>query len=98
MYEEIFIGSCFATTACTIISGGVLERMKNKAYITWCFLVCLVNYSLVSHWIWHPDGILAKYGYMDGAGAIVVHSIGGIGAFIAIQQLGRFVFIFIVFY
>ncbi len=46
--------------------------MKNKAYITWCCLVILVNYSFVAHWVWHPEGWLAKLGFMDGAGAVVV--------------------------
>ena len=88
LYLNVAIGACFATTACTIISGGVLERLKNKAYIMWCFLICLINYSFISHWIWHPNGILYKYGFKDCAGSIVVHSLGGIGSLIPMYMLG----------
>ncbi len=54
------------------MSGAVLERMKNKAYIVWCSLIILINYSFISHWVWHKDGWLSKLGFVDSAGAVVV--------------------------
>eukprot|EP01084_Bolivina_argentea_P103582 185531_1 len=50
-HGQIFLSAVFATTCATIISGAVLERMKNKAYLLWCFLVILVNYSVIAHWV-----------------------------------------------
>eukprot|EP01084_Bolivina_argentea_P232153 391337_1 len=87
-YDQVFVSAVFATTCATTISGAVLERMKNKAYMCWCFLILLVNYSFVAHWIWNSDGWLAKLGFMDGAGAIVVHSTGGVAGAIVVWRLG----------
>eukprot|EP00485_Elphidium_margaritaceum_P006776 CAMPEP_0202696020 /NCGR_PEP_ID=MMETSP1385-20130828/9411_1 /ASSEMBLY_ACC=CAM_ASM_000861 /TAXON_ID=933848 /ORGANISM="Elphidium margaritaceum" /LENGTH=653 /DNA_ID=CAMNT_0049352115 /DNA_START=85 /DNA_END=2046 /DNA_ORIENTATION=+ len=88
LYEEVFIGAIFAATCPTIISGGVLERMNSTSYMFYCFLTVLVNYSFVAHWIWNGEGWLAKLGFMDGAGAVVVHSTGAVAAWIAIWRLG----------
>eukprot|EP01083_Nonionella_stella_P237674 833550_1 len=87
-HDQILISAFFASTCATIISGAVLERMKNKAYILWCLLIILVNYSFVAHWVWHPDGWLSKQGFVDGAGSVVVHSTAGMAALIAIWRLG----------
>ena len=46
--------------------------MKNKVYVAWCGLTILVNYSFVAHWVWNQEGWLAKLGFVDGAGAVVV--------------------------
>eukprot|EP01083_Nonionella_stella_P075764 206067_1 len=66
-HKPTFSASTFPST----IHGAVLERMKNKAYITWCLLTIFVNYSFVYHWVWRPDGWLAKLGFVDGAGSII---------------------------
>eukprot|EP01083_Nonionella_stella_P027605 76041_1 len=87
-HDQILIAAFFASTCATVISGAVLERMKNKAYITWCLLTILVNYSFVSHWVWHESGWLSKLGFVDGAGSVVVHSTAGMSGLIAIWKLG----------
>eukprot|EP01083_Nonionella_stella_P169144 572885_1 len=88
LHNAILISAFFATTCATIISGAVLERMKNGAYITWCLLTILLNYSFVSHWVWHSDGWLSKLGFVDGAGAVVVHATAGMASLIAMYKLG----------
>eukprot|EP01084_Bolivina_argentea_P049235 90576_1 len=87
-HDQILISAFFASTCATIISGGVLERMKNKAYIVWCMLTILVNYSFISHWVWNPNGWLNGLDFVDGAGSVVVHSTAGMSALIAIWKLG----------
>eukprot|EP01083_Nonionella_stella_P038018 103563_1 len=87
-HDQVLISAFFASTCATIISGAVLERMKNKAYITWCLLTILVNYSFISHWVWHPDGWLSQLDFVDGAGSVVVHTTAGMSAFVAIWKLG----------
>eukprot|EP01084_Bolivina_argentea_P166075 288425_1 len=67
LHDQIFISSLFAATTATIISGAVLQRMKNKVYILYCLLIVLINYSFISHWIWHEDGWLNVLGFTDGA-------------------------------
>eukprot|EP01084_Bolivina_argentea_P036999 68406_1 len=88
MHEIVFINTCYATTCATIISGAVLERMKNIAYLTYTFLVVFVNYSFASCWVWNEEGFLHQLGVVDCAGAFVVHGVGGIAGFIAVYYLG----------
>eukprot|EP01084_Bolivina_argentea_P261098 441107_1 len=88
LHDQILITAFFASTSATIISGAVLERMKNKAYLLWCFLIVLINYSFIAHWVWHKDGWLKVLGFVDGAGAIVVHTTAGMASLIAIWRLG----------
>eukprot|EP01084_Bolivina_argentea_P295053 507869_1 len=88
IHDQVFIGSLFAATAATIISGAVLQRMKNKVYVLYTFLLVLINYSFVSHWVWHENGWLNELGFTDGAGAMVVHSTAGIASAVAIWKLG----------
>eukprot|EP00484_Ammonia_sp_Unknown_P030138 CAMPEP_0197028112 /NCGR_PEP_ID=MMETSP1384-20130603/7888_1 /TAXON_ID=29189 /ORGANISM="Ammonia sp." /LENGTH=798 /DNA_ID=CAMNT_0042457065 /DNA_START=18 /DNA_END=2414 /DNA_ORIENTATION=- len=88
LHKEVFVESVYATTCATIISGAVLERMKNKAYVLYCFLVILIQYSFIAHWVWNEDGWLRKLGFVDGAGAIVIHCTGGIAGAVAAAALG----------
>ena len=64
-YELIFISATYSATASTIISGAVLERMKNYAYVVWCFLTLLINYSITSYWVWNSNGWLFKLGFIE---------------------------------
>ncbi|MBE9129655.1 MULTISPECIES: ammonium transporter [unclassified Coleofasciculus] len=73
----------FCSTATTIVSGAVAERMKFRAYL---FLACLISgliYPLFGHWAWNGvnarihTGWLGQLGFVDFAGSTVVHSIGG---------------------
>eukprot|EP01083_Nonionella_stella_P304414 1057775_1 len=89
VHDQVLISAFFASTCATIISGAVLERMKNKAYIIWCLLTILVNYSFVSHWVWHKHGWLNEMGFVDGAGSVVVHTTAGMSALIAVWKLGE---------
>jgi len=88
LHEEIFIKVTYATTCATIISGAVLERMRNKAYLIWCSLVLIINYSILSFWVWNEKGWLYRIGFTDCAGSIVVHGCGGIAGVIAAKYLG----------
>ncbi len=54
-------------------------------------LIILVNYSFVSHWVWHEEGWLNKMGFVDGAGSVVIHSTAGIAALIAVWRLGMYI-------
>ena len=51
VYSQYFFQLSFATTATTIVSGAMAERIKLKAYILFSFLNTL-TYSLPAHWIW----------------------------------------------
>ncbi|MCB1199635.1 MAG: ammonium transporter [Leptospiraceae bacterium] len=72
----------FCTTASTIVSGVVAERVRFKAYIFNTFIISLLIYPITGHWAWgnhSPEytGWLKASGFVDFAGSTVVHSVGG---------------------
>lgn len=83
----------FAATAATIVSGAMAERTKFSAYIVYSFVISIVIYPVVGHWIW-GGGWLSQLGMVDFAGSTVVHSVGGwaalIGATILGPRIGKF--------
>ena len=89
----------FCGRAITIISGAVAERMRFYGYLLTAISVATVVYPLVGHWAWsmadgEPTGWLNRRGFIDFAGATVVHSTGGWVALAAVliigPRLGRF--------
>ena len=78
----------FAVACVSIISGAVAERMNFKAYVVTAALICMIIYPLSGHWIWNPDGWLAKLGMKDFAGSAAIHALGGFAAFAMAKLLG----------
>ncbi|WP_371708795.1 EAL domain-containing protein [Labrenzia sp. PHM005] len=90
----------FCGTAATIVSGAVAERMRLFAYIICTVLTAGILYPIFAHWVWgrvlfeSGQALLADKGFVDFAGATVVH---GTGAWVALAaciiigpRLGRF--------
>ncbi|MDB9314567.1 ammonium transporter [Spirulina sp. CS-785/01] len=73
----------FCSTATTIVSGAVAERLKFQAYLIITAIASGLIYPLYGHWAWNGvnldnmTGWLAQLGFVDFAGSTVVHSIGG---------------------
>jgi ammonium transporter, Amt family len=73
----------FVSTAATIVSGAVAERMSFTGYLVLTAAISVVVYPVFGHWAWGNALIetnaswLAKMGFIDFAGSTVVHSIGG---------------------
>ena len=83
----------FCCTAVTIISGAIAERSRFWAYLMITVLVSVLIYPVVGHWIWghflSPEqGWLHQMGFVDFAGATVVHSVGGWVALAAVLVIG----------
>mmetsp|Transcript_52193 Transcript_52193/g.119031 ORF Transcript_52193/g.119031 Transcript_52193/m.119031 type:complete len:824 (+) Transcript_52193:411-2882(+) len=90
----------FVSTAATIVSGAVAERINFFAYVAFTLLLSLVTYPLLVHWTWSEYGFLSASrgsessdrllgcGVLDFAGSGVVHLTGGTSALIAIVLLG----------
>ncbi len=78
----------FSATAATIVSGAVAERMSFKGYLWMTALVSATIYPLSGHWIWNPDGWLAKLGFVDFAGSTAVHGVGGWLSLAAVLIIG----------
>ncbi len=77
----------FCGTAATIVSGAVAERVKYISFIIFSFILTLLIYPIVGHWIW-GGGFLASLGMWDFAGGTVVHSVGGWAALAGVIVLG----------
>ena len=98
---EFFIFQlAFAATAATIVSGAMSERTALIPYLLVAAFVSGFIYPIVGHMIWGniflSDGkaFLADLGFLDFAGATVVHSTGAwvaiIGVWILGPRIGRF--------
>ncbi|WP_029503648.1 ammonium transporter [Lachnoclostridium phytofermentans] len=92
-WGKFFFQLVFCGTAATIVSGAVAERVKYVAFIIFSFVLTLVIYPIVGHWVW-GGGWLADLGFMDFAGDTVVHSVGGwaalSGALILGPRIGKY--------
>ncbi len=87
LLAKFFFQLVFCGTAATIVSGAVAERIKYKSFIVFSFIMAIVIYPIVGHWIW-GGGWLAGLGMFDFAGSTVVHSVGGWAALAGILVLG----------
>jgi Amt family ammonium transporter len=90
----------FCGTATTIFSGAVAERMRFSSYLITALIFSLFVYPIFGHWAWHGldsgrlTGWLGEMGFVDFAGSMVVHGVGGwlsLAALIVIgPRKGRF--------
>jgi len=90
IYQMMFVG-----TSATIASGAMAERTKFSGYILFSIVLSTVIYPITGHWGWgghynldFGQGWLAALGFIDFAGATVVHSVGGACALAGIIVLG----------
>ena len=92
-WGKFFFQLVFCGTAATIVSGAVAERIKYISFIIFSFVLTLVIYPIVGHWIW-GGGWLADLGFLDFAGDSAVHSVGGwaalSGALILGPRIGKY--------
>jgi len=83
----------FAAVSLAIVWGAMAERTKLWVYFAFGTVFTLI-YSLVSHWIWSPEGWLFSRGMQDFAGSTVVHYQGALaglaGAVLLGPRLGKF--------
>jgi len=87
LWAKFFFQLVFCGTAATIVSGAVAERVKYVSFIVFSFILTLIIYPVVGHWIW-GGGFLASLGMFDFAGGTVVHSVGGWAALAGVLILG----------
>lgn len=85
----------FAATAVTIVSGAMAERTSFVAYLIGSLMVGVFIYPIVGHWCWGGmyiiegnEGWLEKMGFLDFAGATVVHGTGAWVALVGFWMLG----------
>lgn len=86
----------FCSTATTIVSGAVAERLKFGAYIIASMIISGIIYPIFGHWVWNGidnthtqfTGWLGNLGFVDFAGCTVVHSIGAWVSFALLLIIG----------
>ena len=82
-----FFQVVFAATAATIVSGAVAERTRFVGYLIYIIALTGFIYPVVGHWVW-GGGWLADRGFLDFAGSTVVHTVGGVAAFVGAAVVG----------
>ncbi|MCX7615408.1 MAG: ammonium transporter [Clostridiales bacterium] len=92
-YIFIFYQLMFAGTSVTIFSGSMSERTKLKALVIAAIVTGAIIYPIFGHWVWGGTYLnqltfLSRLGYMDFAGATVVHSTAGWIALAGIIAVG----------
>ncbi len=87
-YTAFLYQLVFCTTAATIVSGAVAERMRFLPYILATAAVGVFIYPVFGHWAWNDAGWLHRLGYHDFAGSSVVHMCGGFLALSGIVKIG----------
>jgi Amt family ammonium transporter len=78
----------FAIITFALVLGATAERMRLGVTMIFAALWSLLVYAPVAHWVWHPNGWLAKMGHMDFAGGTVVHIASGISGLVAAWVVG----------
>ncbi len=86
-YVYFFFQLAFCGATATIISGAVAERFKFESYLIISVCMTGIAYPIGSHWIW-GGGWLSQLGFIDFAGSLAVHGIGGIAALICAFMVG----------
>lgn len=81
-YVIVFFELMFAGTAVTIFSGSMSERTKTKGLIISAIVVGALIYPVYGHWVWgnlylNQSAWLQQLGFIDFAGATVVHGTAG---------------------
>ena len=72
IYQAAFCGA-----ALTIVSGAVAERLKFSIYLVVTTIGVIFIYPIIGHWVWNDAGWLKNIGFVDFAGGVVVHGLGG---------------------
>ena len=95
---ELIFQTVFCATSATIVSGAMAERTKFSMYCVYSFFISLLIYPIEAHWSWGGGWLNATDGsfmmnlfgtsFHDFAGSAVVHSVGGVLAFLGAIALG----------
>ena len=89
----------FCATAATIVSGAMAERTKFSMYCIYSVFISLLIYPISGHWTWGGGWLMngEEGSFMmntfgatchDFAGSAIVHSVGGVLAFVGAIALG----------
>jgi len=79
----------FAIITLALISGGVAERMKFSSFVLFGILWLFIVYIPIAHWVFSPEGWLARRGVLDFAGGTVVEMNSGFSTLAIVLAIGK---------
>ena len=79
----------FAVITAALISGGTTDRIKFTAFVVFICLWLVLVYVPLAHWVFSPEGWLARRGVLDFAGGTVVEINSGFSTLAIVLVLGR---------
>jgi Amt family ammonium transporter len=85
--SDFFFQVVFVSTAMSIVSGAVAERMKLWAFLSFAVVLTGFIYPIQGYWKW-GGGFLDGLGFADFAGSGVVHMCGAAAALAGVVLLG----------
>ena len=77
----------FAIITPALITGAFADRVRFKSYLVFLVFWSLLVYVPIVHWIW-GGGFLARWGVLDFAGGMVVHTSAGFAALASVFIVG----------
>ena len=80
---------CFAMITPALMVGAWVDRARFGWVMGFCALWSLIVYAPVAHWIWGGGWLASKFGTLDFAGGIVVHTTAGVSALVVALLLGK---------
>ena len=78
----------FAIITAALVVGSFVERMRFSATLIFMSLWTVIVYAPIAHWVWEPNGWLARLGALDFAGGSVVHINAGVAGLVCAYALG----------
>jgi Amt family ammonium transporter len=79
----------FAVITAALITGGTTDRIKFTSFVVFICLWLLFVYAPLAHWVFSPEGWLARRGVLDFAGGTVVEINSGFSTLAIVLVLGR---------
>ncbi|MFK7945787.1 MAG: ammonium transporter [Paracoccaceae bacterium] len=92
--SDFFFQLMFCAATASIVSGALAERIKLWPFLAFIAVLTGLIYPIQASWAW-SGGFLAEYlGFVDFAGATIVHSVGGwaalAGAIVLGPRIGKY--------
>ena len=79
---------CFAAITPALMAGAWVDRARFGWVVAFCAIWGLVVYAPAAHWLWGNGWLATRYGALDFAGGIVVHTTAGVSALVVAALMG----------
>ncbi len=79
----------FAAITPALIVGAWVDRARFGWVVAFAALWGLIVYAPVAHWVWGGGWLSSRFGTLDFAGGIVVHTTAGVSALVVTLLLGQ---------